>query len=99
MALQLSDDVMIVQFMDYVFNNYIFPEENVSRSVWVQFSRIVNKTTNTCESYAIGNSCFYEAHTNIYQLIDVLLEVQSETYNRYKCYGTIKATQKKKKKN
>jgi hypothetical protein len=50
----------------------------------------IERTTNCCESFhSKFNSCFYSAHPNIFQFMDVLKEVQIELRNFH--YNTINA--------
>lgn len=81
MSLQPDDNIKIVQFTDYVFENYISPEAPFPPEIWARYSSDLTRTTNACESYhAKLNSSFYTAHPNIYNFIDVLLEFQCNTY-------------------
>ncbi|KAF0708341.1 Uncharacterized protein FWK35_00034753 [Aphis craccivora] len=42
---------------------------------------IITRTTNSCESFhSKFNGMFYSAHPNIYKFIDVLKNVQKDTY-------------------
>jgi len=86
--------------MDHVFDNYISPEANFRPSIWAQFSTVLNRTTNSCESFHSKlNSCFYNGQPNIYVFIDELLEVQSETYIKCRSNGNKKSKKKKRKTN
>jgi len=82
MALRPTGDVRIVQFMEYVFDNYIFPEASFPPSIiCAQYSTTVNRTTNSFEScYSKLYSCFYNGHPHFHHLIYVLFDVQSETH-------------------
>ena len=49
--------------------------------MWAEYTSSIERTTNCCESFhSKFNSCFYSAHPNIFQFMDVLKEVQIETY-------------------
>jgi len=81
MAIRPTDDERILEFMNYVFDNYISPEVCFPPSIWAQFSTTLNRTTISFENFHLKlNSRFYSGHSNIYVLIDELLEIQSETY-------------------
>ena len=57
-------------------------------NIWAQFSASCNRTTNNCENFHSHlNSSFYSNHSNIYNFIDVLVEIQSETYIKCRSNG------------
>ena len=75
----------IVKFIDYIFENYISPDAMFSPNIWAQFTASCNRTTNSCESFHSKlNMSFYTSHPNIYNFVDVLLEVQSEKNIRFR---------------
>ncbi|KAK7576516.1 hypothetical protein V9T40_012802 [Parthenolecanium corni] len=81
MPLFPAEDEKIEQFTDYIFNTYISPDATFSPSLWADYSATCNRTTNNCESFHSKlNSSFYNSHPNIYHLIDVLLDIQTDTY-------------------
>ncbi|KAL4130748.1 hypothetical protein QTP88_008140 [Uroleucon formosanum] len=81
LAILPAKDDRVVQFTDYIFEIYISPDAMFPPNIWAQFSASCNRTTNGCESFHSHlNSSFYSSHPNIYNFIDVLVEIQSETY-------------------
>jgi hypothetical protein len=77
----LSEDEKVQQFSDYILNTYIKPICDFPFSVWAMYSRSIIRTTNSCKDFYFKfNSMFYSAHPNIFQFIDVLKNVQKETY-------------------
>lgn len=90
MSIQPEDDKRIYKFLDYVFKNYVCPEEALfPPSVWANFSGTINRTTNSCESFHSKlNGMFCSKHPNIFTFINVLLGVQNETYIKIRSTGT-----------
>lgn len=82
MVVQPPNDERIADFTDYVFDNYISPEEAVFPSdIWAEFSASLNRTTNCCESFHSKlNRQLHTPHPNIYSFVEALKDVQSETY-------------------
>lgn len=77
------DDERVVQFMDYVLDNYIDMECKFPPDMWAAYSSASSRTTNVCESFhAHLNGSFYAAHPHIYALIDTLLEFQCDVYGK-----------------
>jgi hypothetical protein len=71
----------IVQFSDYIIDNYITEEALFLRHIWASASNVSYRTTNACESFhAKFNATFYQNHPNLYQFIEVLLKFQSQIY-------------------
>jgi hypothetical protein len=69
----------VVQFTDYIFDNYIFPDAMFPPNIWAQFFASCNRTNNGCESFHSHlNSSFYSSHPNIFNFIEVLVEIQSD---------------------
>jgi hypothetical protein len=64
LAILPAKDDRVVQFTDYVFENYISPD-----------------------AMCPPNSSFYFTHPNIYNCINVLIEIQSETYTKCRSNG------------
>ncbi|KAF0712493.1 Uncharacterized protein FWK35_00029935 [Aphis craccivora] len=47
------------------------------------YSGSILRTTNSCEAFHLKFNCmFYSAHQNIYKFIDVLKNVQKDTYKK-----------------
>ncbi|XP_016663060.1 uncharacterized protein LOC107884772 [Acyrthosiphon pisum] len=85
LAIQPAENDRIVIFTDYIFENYISPDAMFPPNIWAQFTASCNRTTNSCESFHSKlNMSFYTSHPNIYNFVDVLLEVQSETYIKFR---------------
>jgi len=60
LAILPTKDDRVVQFIDYVFENYISPDAMFPPNIWTQFSASCNRTTNGCESFHSHlNSSFY----------------------------------------
>jgi hypothetical protein len=81
----------IVQFSDYIVDNYISEEALFLPHIWASASNVSYRTTNACESFhAKFNTNFYQNHPNLYQFIEVLLQFQSEIYAKIKGAAKIK---------
>jgi hypothetical protein len=53
-------------------------------NIWAHFFVSCNRITNGYESfYSYLNSSFYSNHPNIYNCIDVSVEIQSEMYIKW----------------
>lgn len=85
-----TDDIVLIlprnekveAFTDYILNTYITPDCDYPPSLWAMYSSsIITRTTNSCEAFhSKFNGMFYSAHPNIYKFIDVLKNVQKDTY-------------------
>jgi ABC-type Zn uptake system ZnuABC Zn-binding protein ZnuA len=81
----------IVQFSDYIIDNYISEEALFLHHIWASASNVSYRTTNACESFhAKFNTTFYQNHPNLYQFIEVLLQFQSQIYAKIKGASKIK---------
>uniref|UniRef100_A0A8D8UTE6 MULE domain-containing protein n=1 Tax=Cacopsylla melanoneura TaxID=428564 RepID=A0A8D8UTE6_9HEMI len=90
MSIQAAENSAVVQFCDYVLDNYIDVHSNFPPHIWAEFSCNISRTTNACESFHSKlNSMFYHPHPNIFKLVEALGEVQ--TMSNIK----IKSTQRK----
>jgi len=70
----------ISDFSDYVLNNYIIENAKFPPSLWAKEPTDEPRTTNGAESFHRNyNSQFYHPHPNIYQVINILKEIQTET--------------------
>jgi len=70
----------ISDFPDYVLNNYIIEDAKFPPSLWAKEPTDEPRTTNGAESFhSHYNSQFYHPHPNIYQVINILKEIQTET--------------------
>ena len=55
------------------------------------YSGSITRTTNSCEAFhSKFNGMLYSAHPNIYKFIDVLKNVQKDTYIKIRSSGQIK---------
>jgi hypothetical protein len=87
----LCNNSGIVQFSDYIIDNYISEEALFLRHIWASASNVSYRTTNACESFhAKFNTTFYQNHPNLYQFIEVLLQFQSQIYAKIKGASKIK---------
>lgn len=76
-------DPKINEFSAYVYNTYIKPTARFPPTIWAKYSNEISRTTNACEGFhGRLNGMFYQAHPNIYLLIDGLLEVQERAYTK-----------------
>lgn len=67
-------------FSDYVFSSYILPNSNFNPSLWAGKPDDLPRTTNGAEAFHRHfNNQFYNPHPHVYQVIDVILNIQSET--------------------
>lgn len=71
----------IIEFCDYLVENYISETAIFPPILWAENSSSMYRTTNACESFhAKFSKCFYSAHPHIFQFISVLLDFQCEIY-------------------
>ncbi|KAF0709816.1 FLYWCH-type domain-containing protein [Aphis craccivora] len=67
-------------FSDYILENYIDSNCNFPPILWAFEPNGNPKTTNNAESFHKHyNSQFYTPHPHIHQVIDILMQIQSET--------------------
>jgi len=70
----------ISNFSDYVLNNYIIKDSKFPPSLRAKEPTDEPRNTNGVESFQSNyNSQFYHPHPNIYQVINILKEIQTET--------------------
>ena len=80
MTIQPNDD-RIHAFCDYFLETYVMADSLFPPSIWAEFSNSTMRTTNVCESFHSKlNSMFYSPSPNIFQLVDVLKQVQCDVY-------------------
>jgi len=90
MSIQPNDS-KIREFTDYVFDNYINEESRFPPKIWSEFNASTMRTTNSCESFhSHFNSMFYTAHPNIYQFLEILKNVQIDTYIKMRSVEVMK---------
>jgi len=82
----------ISDFSDYVLNNYIIEDAKFPPSLWAKEPTDEPRTTNGAESFHSNyyNSQFYHPHPNIYQVIYILKEIQTETLLKINSINTNK---------
>ena len=81
-------------FCDYILDTYtsISPDATFPPNIWFEFAATIVRTTNGCESYHSRlNRCFSSLHPNMFNFIDELFKVQSETHVK------LRSTKQKKK--
>jgi len=80
MAIQPIDD-RIHELCDYFLETYVMAESLFPPSIWAEFSNSTMLTTNSCESFHSKlNSMIYSPNPSIFQLVDVLKQVQCDIY-------------------
>ena len=98
-----TDDIMALKpkgekiklFIDYLFETYISPDATFPPDIWAEFSASTNRTTNGCESFhAKFNGYFYTSHPNVYNFIDMLKNIQSDTYIKLRSTNDSKKNKK-----
>jgi hypothetical protein len=81
MSLKLKINGKLEEFFDYILENYIENYSLFPPSMWAEYTSSIERTTNCCESFhSKFNRCFYSANPNIFQFMNVLKEIQIETY-------------------
>lgn len=71
----------IQSFADYLVENYIEEDAKFHPTVWAACTSSTEMTTNGCESFhSKFNSLFYAPHPNLYVFLDVLKNIQIDTY-------------------
>ncbi|KAE9523573.1 hypothetical protein AGLY_016125 [Aphis glycines] len=79
MAIKPIDD-KIDKVFDYIFENYITPDSRFPPKMWADRSSAFSLTTNGCEAFLSKfNKEFNITHPNIFKVIDILINIQSET--------------------
>ena len=69
-----------IEFTDYIHETYITEDAIFPSYLWARKSGNDPNTTNGAESFhAHYNSQFYSSHPNVYQVINVLQQIQVET--------------------
>lgn len=84
-SILLIEDEQINKFIDYIiFKTYITKDASFPPNLWAEFTPTTNRTTNSCEA-------FHNYH--IYNFIDVIKNIQSETYIKIRSNGQRKSRQ------
>jgi len=69
------------EFTDYILNNYISSDSTFPPMLWATEPSTEARTTNGPESFhSYFNAQFYTPRPSIHQVIDILLDIQSESY-------------------
>jgi hypothetical protein len=84
----LPQDYRVECFTDYILKNCTFESSQYPSEMWASFTYSLARATNSCKSFHSKiNAMFYSAHANIYEFINILLNVQCETYIKInKCF-------------
>ncbi|KAF0768605.1 MULE domain-containing protein [Aphis craccivora] len=79
MAIKPIDD-KIDKVFDYIFENYMTLDSRFLPKMWAECSSALSLTTNGCEAFhSKFNKEFNTTHPNIFKVIDILINIQSET--------------------
>jgi len=65
--------------VDFKFSNYIDSNSNFTPILWPCKPNGYPKTTNSVESFNTNYNCIGTPHPHIHQIIDILMQIQSET--------------------
>ncbi|KAL4142255.1 hypothetical protein QTP88_004750 [Uroleucon formosanum] len=77
----IPENHAVQEFSDYLVDNYISNEGLFPPHIWASDTISSQRTTNACESFhAKFNKSFSSPHTNIFVFIDVLTQLQIDTY-------------------
>jgi hypothetical protein len=77
----IPENHAIQEFSDYLVDNYISDEGLFPPHIWASDTISSQRTTNACESFqAKFNKSFSSPHPNIFVFIDVLTQLQIDTY-------------------
>jgi len=85
----------LTKFNDYLVENYIANDSTFPPEIWAEKSNSIHRTTNSCESFhSKFNSQFYSPHPNIFNFLNILLSIQSDTRIIIRSYNTTKPHRK-----
>lgn len=88
MAIQ-PQDARVLEFTDYILDSYIKNDADFPPEIWSEYLSSTIRTTNNCESFHRKlNSSFNSSHPNIYNFIDVLKNIQIDTYIALRSQGS-----------
>jgi hypothetical protein len=76
-------DPRVLEFTYYtrILDSYIKNDADFPPEIWSEYLSLTLRTTNNCESfYRKLNSLFDSSRPNIYNFIDVLKNIQIDTY-------------------
>lgn len=95
MAIKPIDD-KIDKVFDYIFENYITSDSRFPPKMWAECSSALSLTTNGCEAFhSKFNKEFNTTHPNIFKVIDILINIQSETQIKARSYFNTPRSKKK----
>ncbi|KAF0772637.1 Uncharacterized protein FWK35_00001632 [Aphis craccivora] len=78
-----SETQKSIEFINYIFDTYITEDAIFSPYLWARKPENDPNTTSGAESFhAHYNSQFYSSHPNIYQVINVLEQIQVKIYTK-----------------
>lgn len=80
------DDDKLKSYCDYLTGPYtrINEESIFSHTIWASNSSDLTKTTVACESFhSYFNQCFYKDSPPIIYWLNIIHEIQTETYVKY----------------
>jgi len=79
----------IVQFTDYILETYITNKAEFPPQICAEFISSTMRATNNCESFHKKLNCsFYSSHPNIFNFIEILKNMQCDTYITLRSQGT-----------
>lgn len=75
------DDDKLKSYCDYLTDTYISEESIFPPTIWASGSSDLTRTTNACESFhSYFNQCFYKDSPPIMYWLNIIHEIQTETY-------------------
>lgn len=79
-ALKPEGNQQLMEFFDYICANYL-DEGHFPTEMWAGTSSTSDHTTNCCEIFhAKFNAEFMSAHPNIFNFMEILKQIQADTY-------------------
>ncbi|XP_022169254.1 uncharacterized protein LOC111033019 [Myzus persicae] len=70
----------VTDFSDYILDNYISEDSQFPPFIWAEEPQTYPRTTNGPESFHSNyNQQFYKQHPNYQNVINLLIEIQTET--------------------
>ncbi|KAL4097257.1 hypothetical protein QTP88_022060 [Uroleucon formosanum] len=70
----------LTKFNDYLVENCIDNDSTFPPEIWATKSNSIYRTTDSCESFhSKFNSQFYSPHPNIFNFLNILYSIQSDT--------------------
>jgi hypothetical protein len=91
-ALKPESKQQLIEFFDYICANY-FDDGHFPPEMWADMSSTSDRTTNCCESFhAKFNAEFTSAHPNIFNFMEILKQIQADTYIKLRSKNIRKKT-------